>query len=171
MPGSIRPFWHVLAVLTANLLWLTASASSTSSETISVTMTPPLAQPAGPLAGSDARTAAGVSTPPLLSDATLTTCDRSAVSAPADYVLACADGGLRLDALHWSAWNTPTATASGTLWQNNCTPDCADGHFIPYSASVTVAGLASDRYTRMHVDAPQAPDGPFDYTIGPNGPQ
>lgn len=166
MPGSMRPFWRGLAVLAAGILWLTASACNASSTTINPSPT----QPAG-LSGAPTTAGTAVTTRVLVSEATLTTCDRSTVSTPATYLLACADGGVFLDALHWSAWNSPTATASGSLWENDCTPNCADGHYHSYPASVTVSALSGNRYTRMHVDAPRAPGGPFDYTIGPNGPQ
>lgn len=150
MPGSLRRPWHVLAALAASILWLGACGASTT------------ATPAGTQPGTSGATYT------VLSTATLTACDGSAVSTPAMYVLACADGGRFLDGLHWSAWNAPTSTASGTLLANNCTPNCADGSFVSYPATVSVSGLTGGRYTHMQVDAP---GGPFDYTIGPNGPQ
>jgi hypothetical protein len=160
MPGSTRPFWHVLTVVTVGILWLTAGAGTTFA---AVTTQPSPAEPTSqptPAATQEA-------TP----QATLTTCDHSAVTTPANYLLACADGTLWLASLHWSGWDSPTATARGTLWRNDCTPNCANGQYLPYHASVSVSGLSGDRYTRMHVTAPQAPGGPFDYVIGPNGPQ
>lgn len=76
-----------------------------------------------------------------------------------------------LDGLHWSGWGAPAAHAIGSLWENNCTPNCAMGRYIRYPSSTTVSALTNGRYTRLHVYAPQAPNGPFDYTIGPYGPQ
>jgi hypothetical protein len=48
---------------------------------------------------------------------------------PAEIILACADHGALLENLHWTSWTAASATAIGTLVYNDCTPDCADGHF------------------------------------------
>ncbi len=48
---------------------------------------------------------------------------------PTEIVLACADYNTVLEALHWTSWTITSATAVGTLVYNDCTPDCADGHF------------------------------------------
>jgi hypothetical protein len=48
---------------------------------------------------------------------------------PAEIVLACADYNALLEALHWTSWTATSATAVGTLVYNDCTPNCADGHF------------------------------------------
>ncbi|WP_285486115.1 hypothetical protein [Amycolatopsis taiwanensis] len=156
MLESMRPVRHALAVA-VGILMLAASACATSP-----TATTPQRAPV--LTTASASSAAGVV-------ATITTCEGTAVSTPSRYILACADGGLILDGLRWSAWGAPTANATGSLWENNCTPDCAMGHYIRYPASTTVSALTNGRYTRLRVDAPQAPGGPFDYTIGPHGPQ
>lgn len=58
---------------------------------------------------------------------------------PASIVIACADGGLGLEQLDWTSWGATRATGTGTLWQNLCTPDCADGTFAYYPASVTLS--------------------------------
>lgn len=122
-------------------------------------------------------TAGGTATAPTPSaaspaqvTATLTTCDQRTVSAPSRYTLACADAGIWLDDVRWSAWGSPTAHASAKLWKNDCDPNCVAGHDVSYPASVTVSGLTNGRYTRIHVEAPQAPGGPYDYTVGANGP-
>src|ERR1039458_7541353 len=48
---------------------------------------------------------------------------------PAEIVLACADYNAVLEALHWTSWTAASATAVGTLVYNDCTPNCAEGHF------------------------------------------
>ncbi|MEW2507605.1 hypothetical protein AB0878_44815 [Amycolatopsis sp. NPDC047767] len=98
------------------------------------------------------------------------TCTHDAVSAPSSYVLTCADANSQLQGLRWSGWGSPTAHASGVLSQNDCIPDCADGHFVQFPASVTVTGLEGLAYTWLSVKAPQAPGGPYDFTLTSNGP-
>lgn len=48
---------------------------------------------------------------------------------PTEIVLACADYNALLEALHWTSWTATSATAVGTFVSNDCTPNCADGHF------------------------------------------
>ena len=48
---------------------------------------------------------------------------------PTEIVLACADYNAILEALHWTSWTATSATAVGTLVYNDCTPNCAEGHF------------------------------------------
>ncbi len=38
---------------------------------------------------------------------------------------------------HWSAWSASSAQASGELWVNTCTPNCAAGHYRTYHAQVS----------------------------------
>jgi hypothetical protein len=181
MPGerSMRPAQRVLGVLAAGVALLALGACSIPT-TIVVTITalPPAPTTSASLvtttvpATSNARLAAtgDALTAPSPSRAVLITCGRTAVSAPSRYTLACADGGIWLEGLRWSAWGEPTGHASGNLWENDCTPSCADGHYLQYPASVTVSRLAGGRYTWLHVSAPQAPGGPYDDTVGPAGP-
>jgi hypothetical protein len=48
---------------------------------------------------------------------------------PAEIVLACADYNAILESLHWTSWTATSATAVGTFVYNDCTPNCAEGHF------------------------------------------
>lgn len=48
---------------------------------------------------------------------------------PSEIVLACGDGNALLEGLHWTSWTAGSATAVGTFVYNDCTPNCADGHF------------------------------------------
>lgn len=63
--------------------------------------------------------------------------------------------GRSFGSLHWSTWNEGEALGSGADWINNCTPDCAGGHFNDYAvklklyAAKTVGG--HDVFTRMDV--------------------
>lgn len=63
----------------------------------------------------------------------------SAVSRPAQLTLACADAGISLKALSWSSFGGSAAKGKGTLAINTCTPNCADGKFLDYAATVTAS--------------------------------
>jgi hypothetical protein len=47
---------------------------------------------------------------------------------PAVIVVACADYGWIVQDLVWTSWTSTSATATGTLVYNDCTPSCAAGH-------------------------------------------
>jgi hypothetical protein len=53
--------------------------------------------------------------------------------------LACADNGIGVESLAWTSWTDTTATATGRLWNNNCTPDCMEGTVPFYPASITLS--------------------------------
>lgn len=55
---------------------------------------------------------------------------------PRRVILACADANLYVAALHYSSYGTREARASGVFHLNDCTPDCAGGHFHTYSGSI-----------------------------------
>jgi hypothetical protein len=38
--------------------------------------------------------------------------------------------------LRWASWTRTQATGSGAVWLNSCTPNCAEGKFIPYAVEV-----------------------------------
>lgn len=62
-------------------------------------------------------------------------------SRPKTIVIACADGNYALIGLRWQTWGTRTATATGTARVNDCTPDCAGGHFHDYPVTATANAL------------------------------
>jgi hypothetical protein len=66
---------------------------------------------------------------------------------------------------HWSHWASTAAATQGTLWVDNCRPDCASGHFRTYRAQVTLSRVA-DRdgvrfFSRMRLRYQHS--GPRDY--------
>jgi hypothetical protein len=67
-------------------------------------------------------------------------CDNQPVVAPTQYVLACADGGYLLTGLHWTTWSSHLASGYGTVVENLCVPNCADGKFGRYPADVVLWG-------------------------------
>ena len=46
---------------------------------------------------------------------------------------------------HWSHWTARSAFAWGTLWVDNCQPNCAAGHYAKYPASVSLSRVAAHR--------------------------
>lgn len=47
---------------------------------------------------------------------------------PKGITVTCADAGWVLEDLAWTSWTSTSATATGTLAYNDCTPSCAMGH-------------------------------------------
>jgi hypothetical protein len=56
---------------------------------------------------------------------------------------------------HWSRWTASSASARGTLWVDNCQPNCAAGHYVRYPASVTLSRVAAHQgasyFSRMNL--------------------
>jgi hypothetical protein len=85
-------------------------------------------------------------------------CSLKPVVKPSTFVVACADHGIGVQDLHWTSWTPKLASGYGTVWANDCTPNCADGHFHYYPSlevlwgSATVKGHPADRrYTKLTV--------------------
>jgi len=47
-----------------------------------------------------------------------------------------ADGSLYVTHVHWTQWNNRAAVGTGIAHVNDCTPDCADGHFATHPVAV-----------------------------------
>lgn len=54
-----------------------------------------------------------------------------------------------LRAKHWAHWSRTSAATRGTLWVDNCRPDCASGHFRTYPAQVTLSRVADRKGVRF----------------------
>ena len=61
------------------------------------------------------------------------------------YVLTCATYNAEWLGVTWSSWSDDSASGSGTLSQNACQPSCSSGHFVRYSASVTLLDVVHTR--------------------------
>jgi hypothetical protein len=70
-------------------------------------------------------------------------CEMKAQTRPGSYVLACADDGAGLQGLHWTSWTPRLASGYGTEYENDCKPDCAQGHIHYYPALVVLWGSGS----------------------------
>jgi len=69
-------------------------------------------------------------------------CNKAQVK-PGTIFIACADGGVGLQGLHWTSWTPELASGYGTFWENDCIPYCAAGHIHHYQALVMLWGSAS----------------------------
>jgi hypothetical protein len=56
---------------------------------------------------------------------------------------------------HWSHWTGSSAFAWGTLWADNCQPNCAAGHYAKYRAEVSLSRVAGHQgvsyFSRMRL--------------------
>ncbi len=73
---------------------------------------------------------------------------RTAQVKPGTIYLACADNGIGLTHLHWTSWTPELASAYGTEWQNDCKPNCAEGHIRNYPVVAALWGSATVKDTR-----------------------
>ena len=71
------------------------------------------------------------------------------------------DGSAYVKNLVWSSWGGSQAAATGTLELNNCSPNCAQGTYTGYPATVTLAGLKPygtglEAYSTIVVQSPSS---------------
>jgi hypothetical protein len=87
---------------------------------------------AGALTGAAQPAAAQVRVPAAVqrsaSTPVLVNCEGAHVVRPSQFVIACADGGIRLSHLSWQTWGS-TAYGGGTFVENDCVPNCAEGTY------------------------------------------
>jgi hypothetical protein len=63
------------------------------------------------------------------------------VNEPHSLTLTCADANYQLARMSWRGLGNATATATGTARANDCTPNCAAGHFHSYPVTVRATRL------------------------------
>ena len=51
--------------------------------------------------------------------------------------------------IRWTAWSATTARGAGTVWINQCRPDCAAGNYTSYPVSARASRVVNGRYTRL----------------------
>jgi serine/threonine protein kinase len=82
------------------------------------------------------------------------------------------DGSGYLKGLTWSSWGQPTAQGTGLLEIDNCNPNCAQGTFTGYPATVTLTNLTPygtsgfEAYADMTINAPSSPTPTQSFTSG-----
>jgi hypothetical protein len=99
----------------------------------------------------------GTTMPPSAGAATPThvlTCTEKPTSKPRTYTLSCADYGAGWTGVTWSTWDATSASGHGFLRQNDCTPNCADGKFISYRATIDLSKIiATKKYGELFSQA------------------
>jgi len=147
-----------------------ASSPSTPGPTVTVTVTqsaPPTSGGGGLGQGSTSPTSStapasdvGVCISPVV------TC-RGELKTEPKTILVTGDGSEFVTDLVWTGWGLATATGSGTMKIDNCNPNCAQGTFTDYVATVVVSDLTGytggAAYATMMVAAPGSPYGTKTY--------
>ena len=62
------------------------------------------------------------------------------VVKPTTVTFACGDGNFLIEKLRWTGWGESFAAATGTFEANDCTPNCAAGHFHAYKGVIVASG-------------------------------
>jgi hypothetical protein len=146
------------------------SSTPTAQTTVTVTATAPATQASTPVSTP---TSPPASTAPLTDFTVCTTpavgCNGEMRTEPSQ-VIVSGDGSAYISGLTWTGWGGSGATGSGTLKLDNCEPNCAQGKFTPYAATVTLSDLTSygsaglQGYAEMTVSAPGSPYGTQSYS-------
>jgi hypothetical protein len=81
------------------------------------------------------------------------------------------DGSLFVKGIAWYGWGDATVTGYGTLWQNDCTPDCVQGTFSTVPATITLSvlsryGSGPPAYAKMRISAATSSFGTQTFTRG-----
>lgn len=67
-------------------------------------------------------------------------CDTSAYK-PVSITITCADGGIYVEKIRWSAWSREGATGIGTFSENLCKPSCAEGQQVEAPVNLRLSNL------------------------------
>ncbi len=165
----------LLTVLVAGCNFhLGSSSHAAPKHTVTITVTaPPTSTPTS--VPTQAPTQVPTSTAPPISSlgnftvciAPVVTCQGELKSQPATILLS-GDGSLFVADVAWTGWGSEGATGHGTLKIDNCVPNCAQGGFKDYEATIVVDDLTpygggKQAYDTMNVDAPGTPFGSHTY--------
>ncbi len=176
-----RYLWPVTAVVCAVIVAIGAiviarelrsnnSAPAASSGSATPAQSSPVS--GGPASGSSG---APASTPsPAVPLTAFTVCMSPVVSCRGEMrtepsqLLTSGDGSMYVRGISWSGWGNATATGTGTMEIDNCSPNCAQGTFTGYPATITVSNLTAygggkQAYADMTITAPAAAGGARSY--------
>jgi hypothetical protein len=139
--------------------------------TVFVTAPPSTSAPA-PAPPTQVPTSAAPPSIGSLSDITVciapvVSCQGELKSQP-EMILLSGDGSIFVNDLSWTGWGSEGATGHGTLKIDNCEPNCAQGSFKDYAATIVVDdltpyGSGKQAYDTMNVEAPGTPFGSHTY--------
>lgn len=60
---------------------------------------------------------------------------------PGRIVIACADGQVYATGIHYSSYGRRKARGQGTVWRNDCNPDCANGTVTSHPARIVLSRI------------------------------
>jgi hypothetical protein len=110
---------------------------------------------AGAFVSSAGLAAPAFAATPHASAVAVVNCQHKAVVRPASFIISCADANRYLQQISWVSWGAKTARAHATYTENSCTPYCAAGKFVNYTATVTLSLPKTVRgkrvFTKLHV--------------------
>jgi hypothetical protein len=170
---AIAAAMGLLAVLVTGCNFGThAAPSSTHTVTVVVTPSSTSAPPAPTQVPTQVPTSAAPPSTGSLSNVTVciapvVSCQGELKSQPATILLS-GDGSIFVNDLSWTGWGSEGATGHGTLKIDNCEPNCAQGSFKDYAATIVVDGLTpydsgKQAYDTMNVETPGTPFGSHTY--------
>jgi len=70
---------------------------------------------------------------------------------PRAITITCADANTTLTRAQWKRWGLLSARGSGTLVVNDCTPNCAAGHFHRYPVTDRLHRVVHRMFSRLTV--------------------
>ena len=166
--SAIAAAMGVLAVLVTGCNF-GSHAAPKSHHTVTVVVTPSTSAPPTP---TQVPTSAAPPSIGSLSDITVciapvVSCQGELKSQP-ETILLSGDGSVFVNDLAWTGWGSEGATGHGTLKIDNCKPNCAQGSFKDYEATIVVDNLTpydsgKQAYDTMNVEAPGSPFGSHTY--------
>jgi hypothetical protein len=142
--GPSRQALALCALLGIGLITAGCSTSPTASPTPASTVTTPGSAASSPATApaspaSSASTAPGTQAlPGVVAECTSRPPYRLSTQ-PTEIVLACADAGIGVENMTWTGWESSAATGHGSLWENLCQPNCAEGTIATYPVTVTLS--------------------------------
>jgi hypothetical protein len=150
------------------------SSTPTAQTTVTVTATASPTQTSTPVSTPTVvPTSQPASSAPLTDFTVCTTpsvgCNGEMRTQPSQIIVS-GDGSAFVSGLTWTGWGSEGATGSGTLKLDNCQPNCAQGKFTPYVATITLSDLTSygsaglQGYADMTVSAPGSQYGTQSYS-------
>lgn len=70
-------------------------------------------------------------------------CEHRPRVRPMAIIVACADANFYVTRISWSQWRPTRAIGVGTAHVNDCTPNCAAGHFHTFRVAVRLSRVVT----------------------------
>ena len=137
------------------------AAATTPAAAASVSTTPAASSPATSPAASPSTSLIAVTVCAVPADGCTQPGSAQEMEIQPKQITNSGDGSGYVKNLVWSSWGSAQANATGTEEVNDCNPNCAQGTFTGYPATVTVTGLKPygtglEAYSTIVIEAPSA---------------